>query len=778
MNLRSLVSKIPAAGLAEQELREAASEFGAVTEVVAQGLRAHYNLGRDEYIWPRMMYADRVVVLVKGKLYQHPYTIADDNTAKLGDAVEVTLEPTPVRSASTASMTEARATDTGWFVEAKSDGADDQAVRYLVRVIRSGVSLNGVDYPAKVLRESVQKFEGVRVFAKPDDVHVRGGGKDIERLVGKLSNARFVETGKDAGEIHADMDVLRTSPIYERLREAVERGMTDLFGLSIDAIGKSKSNGKFREAQSITRVVSVDLIIEPGAGGQILRFTEAQQEPDTMLRQQMIDTVRRRDPARADQLANASDNDVLEAYREAVAADASDAARSAAQGGGTQLREAVNRDDMQQQFRLVEARAEMRAQIGGAKLPDAAKARLVERFLEATDPAALARDKVQAAIDDELAYGRHFRESAAVRGLGDAAYAAGETESVSQATGRMLDDFFSGKASISFREAYIQITGDWHISGNFRECDPTRLAEAAGEKYREAINAGTFADILGDSITRAMLREYTADARFQDWRDLVDIVPVRDFRSQERVQIGGYGDLPAVAQSGPYAALTTPGDDKATYTITKRGGTERITLEAIANDDVGLIRRIPQKLGRAASRTLYKFVLDFLATNPLIYDGLALFVGGHNNLGTAALSAASFAAARLRMQLQAEPGSSERLGLVLSHLYVPSNLEEAAFDLFVRGTNNDETFVQSRKPRVHVVPYWTDVNNWFATADKGDIPLIELGFFNGQEMPELFVQDSPNQGRLFSNDEIEWKIRHIYGGAVLDFRGFDGSIVA
>jgi len=130
------------------------------------------------------------------------------------------------------------------------------------------------------------------------------------------------------------------------------------------------------------------------------------------------------------------------------------------------------------------------------------------------------------------------------------------------------------------------------------------------------------------------------------------------------------------------------------------------------------------------------------------------------------------------MKKQAELDSAKRLGLTVRHLYVPSDLEETAFDLFVRTTNNDESFVQSRKPKVHVVDYWTDANNWFATADKMEVPLIELGFYNGNEQPELFVQDMPTQGSLFSNDQIVYKIRHIYGGVVQDFRGFYGAIVA
>jgi len=308
--------------------------------------------------------------------------------------------------------------------------------------------------------------------------------------------------------------------------------------------------------------------------------------------------------------------------------------------------------------------------------------------------------------------------------------------------------------------------------------DVTRLREAVGANFREAISAATFGDALGDSITRAMLRDYNGANQWSDWQFLADVVPITDFRTQERARIGGYGNLPAVAENGSYDALTSPGDEAATYAITKRGGTETISIETIANDDVGVIRRIPTKMAMAAARTLYEFVLDFLADNGTIYDTTALFVAGHNNLGSAALDASTWSAARLAMAKQAELTSGKRLGLVARHLIVPPDLEETAYNLFNRDTNNDPKFIQTTAPTLHAVPYWTDANNWYATADKSETPLIEIGFYNGNQEPEIFIQDSPTQGSLFSNDQIKYKIRHIYSGAVMDYRGFYGAVVA
>ena len=192
-----------------------------------------------------------------------------------------------------------------------------------------------------------------------------------------------------------------------------------------------------------------------------------------------------------------------------------------------------------------------------------------------------------------------------------------------------------------------------------------------------------------------------------------------------------------------------------------------------------MIRQIPTKLSRAAKRTLGKFVLDFIRTNPAIYDGVALFHASHGNLGTTALASGSWAAGRLAMMSQQEAGSNDPLGIPPRNLWVPAALEETAFNLFQqRGTNNDQSFIQTQAPRIVPVWYWTDANDWAASADQMDVPSVEIGFLDGNREPEIFVQDSPSVGSLFANDTVTYKIRHIYGGAVTDYRGLYKAVVA
>jgi hypothetical protein len=71
-----------------------------------------------------------------------------------------------------------------------------------------------------------------------------------------------------------------------------------------------------------------------------------------------------------------------------------------------------------------------------------------------------------------------------------------------------------------------------------------------------------------------------------------------------------------------------------------------------------------------------------------------------------------------------------------------------------------------------------DENNYYLSAKPGDVEGIEIGFLNGKEEPEILVQDQPTVGNVFIYDQIRYKVRHEYGGAVTDFRAFAGSIVS
>ncbi|GAB0058055.1 hypothetical protein SIID45300_02395 [Candidatus Magnetaquicoccaceae bacterium FCR-1] len=673
--------------------------------------------------------------------------------------------------------TETQPGATGVLLEAK-DGT-----RFLVRVIRAGLSGNGVFYPDAVLREAAPLFDKARVLIKGDQEHLKGGGKDPRNIVGRLTETVFVEgRAPDTGELRATLEVLQSAgDMSARLTEAVSRGMADLYGLSMFADGRTVQgavSGKpARLARAITKVHSVDLIVEPGAGGEIVSLIEAQNTTphhgQSRMKKFLIEQIQARKPELlAGKDPEALRDDEVEAiFKEAYPDPEPEPTTSQTTTPATtsQPTTPATTDDLDLRIQqAVEAKTQLREALDTSGLPPAARDRVAQRLGSRFVP-----DLVDREIRAERDYLSQVTASGRVTGLGGSR--ARLVESQRQKTDKMLDVLLGSAAAgpgdtLSLRAAYGRMTGDFEVSGRMRSANMSIMAEA--------LDSDSWSEVLGDAMTRRLLADYRAPAAQDIWRNLANTVPVRDFRDQKRTRIGGYGDLPKVAQGGAYQPLSSPDDENADYAAEKRGGTESVTLEMIMNDDVGALRQIPIKLARAAKRTLGKFVLDLLRTNPTVYDGKALFHADHANLGSAVLDATSWMAARLAMLAQTESGSNEPLGIAPKYLWVPTTLEEAAKDLFVRNTNLDPTFLQTTAPTVVSVWYWTDPNNWFVSADKLDIPSIEIGFLGGNEEPEIFIQDNPTVGSLFTNDQVTYKIRHIYGGTVTDHRGLYGAIVA
>lgn len=612
------------------------------------------------------------------------------------------------------------------FLEAL-ETTEKGAKRFKIRVISAGVSKNGNYYSPAALREAAPLFDGVRVLVRSDEDHIQGKGKDFRNLIGRLANPRFIES---TAEIQADFELIEPNgAIAVKLREAFDGGMTGLFGFSIDAAALAKPvriNGQtVREACKITQVKSVDLIVEPGANGGIIDFIEAVNEEGQTMREK--------------------EKEIKEETNVQEAAPA------------------ITAQEIDDKIRMVEARANAKATIAASSLPEMAKTRLKKHFETLAD---FKEADVETAIKDELDYLAKFTEANVKDlGAGRTAVTKDRLETVSE----RLDAFFDERhkdhrQALSFKEAYVDLTGDAKVSGRI-------------ENFTEALTSTSFSNVLGDAITRRLVKEYNNKTQLDAWRKFASIVPVSDFREQKRVRMGGYGDLAAVSEAAAYADVTSPTDDVAKYSASKRGGLEKITLEMIKNDDVGAIRQIPVKLARAAKRTLSKFAFNLIVSNPTLGDSKTLFHADHGNLGSDALSAASFTARRLAMMKQKEAGSNEVLSIPPAYLLVPPELEETAYNLFVRNTNNDPQYVQTVKPEIIPIWYATDADDWYLAADPADITGIEIGFLDGNEEPELFVQDNPTSGSVFTNDQITYKIRHIYGGAVIDYRAFQGSVV-
>jgi hypothetical protein len=69
------------------------------------------------------------------------------------------------------------------------------------------------------------------------------------------------------------------------------------------------------------------------------------------------------------------------------------------------------------------------------------------------------------------------------------------------------------------------------------------------------------------------------------------------------------------------------------------------------------------------------------------------------------------------------------------------------------------------------------VNDWYYGTDASAVPTIEIGFLDGFAEPQILLANLPTQGTQFTNDQIQYKVKHVYGGDIVDFRGAGKSVV-
>lgn len=768
-------------------------------ELVRKALRARLQTqDPDSYQWcwvVDMTPTDVVYQVESGHLWQCAYSIDDDGEVTLGEPVQVARTYVAIGSATgdsgqslTTAMENAQPGErdhlVGRVLESKGVSSITGGRVYAVRIINVGDSLNGNRYGESVLAAAAPLYEGAKAYNRHRSTEDINSGT-IEGLVGLYRDVTASAAGLDA-ELHLFPSAVQTAEALDAALQAEAAGLPPTVGISHDVLGQftstTESGRQVRVAQSITHVFSADVVSEPAAGGKATRVVaggihldhtaaatraaENQQEiPVSVSTEAVLAALKTATP---DQLA-----DVGLKRADETTQTTTEAATQPAAGTGAQESAPAAVPEQSYPKGSWAVRSMVQHYVGQAKLPDAVTESLIK---------ALPEQVTEAQISAQL---RVLQDGLAIAERSDMIPRTAESEVTKDERDRKREaveamfDPTTATGYPSLREAFRDYTGARSLSFD-DDFNRRVLAESfLGNRSRESLDSTSWAQVLADALGKRLAAEY-ARPQLQSWRKIVSAVTrINDFREQKISRVGGYGQLPTVAEGAPYQPLTSPGDEDARYSISKRGGTEDLTLEMIANDDLRALANIPNKLGRAAAITLYRFVWDILTANAATsYDSTALFHADHSNTTAVALSASGLTTVRGKMRKQAAFGqSTDVLSLVPKLLVVPTELEDMAKKLCTSAVAVPAASEASDLPNLHqgldyeVIDYWTDANDWFLFADPSMCPTIEVGFYQGKEQPELFSQIDANVGSVFDADKITWKIRHIYGSAVVDHRG-------
>jgi hypothetical protein len=330
----------------------------------------------------------------------------------------------------------------------------------------------------------------------------------------------------------------------------------------------------------------------------------------------------------------------------------------------------------------------------------------------------------------------------------------------------------------SLQAAYTEFTGDVDVTGRFSR-------EISAE-----FNTAGFPNALGNTLNRLLLQNFAAvDYGIDAIAPQSSRRAVPNFKTQERIRVGDFDDLP---QNDPeltdWAELDSPTDEKASYSVVQFGGLVSVTRKTVIDDDIGMVGSIVGKLGRAAKRTLGQRVINLMLANAAIYDGVtwAHASGLGANLRTTALSITEIEAIAEVMYRQTEKDSNKVLALESSILMVPRSLRATAINANERPYVDANYTVNPAKgrfgkesERVVTCPLFTDATDFATFADPEIAPCLEVGFLGGRQDPEILLSDHETLShKMFTSDRLTYKVRHEYEVAVIDYRGYVRSVVA
>jgi hypothetical protein len=331
-------------------------------------------------------------------------------------------------------------------------------------------------------------------------------------------------------------------------------------------------------------------------------------------------------------------------------------------------------------------------------------------------------------------------------------------------------------------------------------------------QLREALTTSDFPLLFGDIIDRQLLANYRETP--QTFRNYCKIGTVPDFRTVKRFAINGSeARLVAVQQQQEYpeSKLT---DYAFSYAVTKYGRSIPFSWEDMINDDLDALKDIPARFGRAARRTE-----EFFAT------GLFVDVNGpistfyntanknriHTENGASSnnppLSIQALQDAMIVLDSQVD-FDGEPIIIDSVELVVPPALRVIAENILNSTElwiNLNSTATSLPQQQIHTqnwvkgmvrlnVNYYipkvaTTANgstSWFLFANpSASRPAIEVGFLRGHTDPEVWMKE-PDAMRIggggitpmdgdFDTDSIRYRVRHVMGGVVQDWKATVGS---
>ncbi|WP_448756868.1 ClpP-like prohead protease/major capsid protein fusion protein [Aggregatibacter sp.] len=279
-------------------------------------------------------------------------------------------------------------------------------------------------------------------------------------------------------------------------------------------------------------------------------------------------------------------------------------------------------------------------------------------------------------------------------------------------------------------------------------------------------SSSDFGQILIDVAHKSLLKGWETAA--ENFDQFTSRGTLTDFRAAKRVGLGDFGYLPQVGEGEEYT-YGTIGDEGASVALATYGQLFSITRQAILNDDMHLLTKIPEKMGQAARATIAKLVFTLLTGNAIAQDGKALFDASHKNTLTGAELDVTSIDKAIQIMNGFVNARGEPLAIEPEFMLLPTSLYTRAKQVLgsasVEGADANSGIIN---PIRDIVPALksarlqvADPKSWYLINKEA----IEVSYLDGIDTPYIEQQNG------FTVDGVSTKVRIDAGVNVIDYRG-------
>ena len=673
-------------------------------------------------------------------------------------------------------------------------------------------------YSLSALETSASQWEGVKVYDNhltDAEFEAKQGMRSVDaEWLGTIVQP-FWESATNS--LKGFFKVVEES-LATKLKNAFDQGVLDTIGLSIDTFpivnrDATLEGKRMPIIEGFNKILSVDLVAEPAAGGSLDRIIAAQTNTEETameleeLKQMVSDTIAETVPdlvksALADAQPTAAEaeeetedqeqvteteeveeEEAQEDDSDDVIAQAEEAAAKATQEAklatcALLLERKLTAAKLSETFRKPIEQA-----FGGKVFEETELDEMIKSMREAQaekDPSGRVtesgRDPIAVTLDEQDKKALMLMSKL----MGHRQFAGLETFS---------DDSDMVQSRVSEANAYKAWINGGKPSVDFggRLSELLRTAFLNGGWYLDDISfreASTLATVIKNTVNIMTAVDYAGSNRW--YEEIVDVIesdnPIDDLTI---ARLFGADSLDEVAKGAAYTEMALQ-DEEETAAHVKQGNYVAVPIEDLLADKIDYFRSLPSRLSDAWYNTLSAKVAAVFTTNsatgPVLSDTGALFnntaattAGGHANLLTTALSWSQYDTILTAMYNQTARtlGTGRKLvDMGPFTILVPNELRATANKIRNSelqpeadgaGTTGNQSANQygpgGDQPNIVIVPDWTDTNDFAVMARYRGASPIKLAFPRGMLTPQIFTADSELAGTMFTNDTIRYKLR-------------------